>query len=142
MISRRLLAALFSLALLFPAVRAASAARTAYVIIDAQTGFVLEQADARDKRQVGSLTKVATAMVNPHGIDPCQRSMPFSPSSVLARLSRYAMNKTAFRFYVSQQERQISFEPVQQKKAYILRNTNELLGANGADGVTTGKTAR
>jgi D-alanyl-D-alanine carboxypeptidase len=245
MISRRFLVALFSLAVLFPAVRAAGAARTAYVIIDAQTGFVLEQVDARDKRQVGSLTKVATAMVvldwaekrggdlnqfatippeafvgtgenligfqpgdritlrdllyaalvqsdnvaaytlanqvgvalqtvvptagnggpvavfvgqmnflaksllmertrfvNPHGIDTGERSMPFSTASDLARLSRYAMNKPAFRFYVSQKERQISFDRGGQKKAYMLRNTNELLGANGVDGVKTGKTAR
>jgi D-alanyl-D-alanine carboxypeptidase len=245
MISRRLLTALFSIALLFPAVRAATGARTAYVIIDAQTGFVLEQVDARDKRQVGSLTKVATAMVvldwsekrggdlnqmatippeafvgtgenligfqpgdrislrdllyaalvqsdnvaaytlanqvgvalqtvvptagngssvgifvgqmnflakslqmertrfvNPHGIDAGERSMPYSTAADLARLSRYAMNKPAFRFYVSQKERQISFERGQQKKAYMLRNTNELLGANGRDGVKTGKTAR
>jgi serine-type D-Ala-D-Ala carboxypeptidase (penicillin-binding protein 5/6) len=245
MISRRFLVALFSLAVLFPAVRAAGAARTAYVIIDAQTGFVLEQVDARDKRQVGSLTKVATAMVvldwaekrggdlnqfatippeafvgtgenligfqpgdritlrdllyaalvqsdnvaaytlanqvgaalqtvvptagnggpvavfvgqmnflaksllmertrfvNPHGIDTGERSVPFSTASDLARLSRYAMNKPAFRFYVSQKERQISFDRGGQKKAYMLRNTNELLGANGVDGVKTGKTAR
>src|ERR1043166_913754 len=63
MISRRFLATLFSLALLLPFSRAAEAARTAYVIVDGQTGFVLDQAEARDKRQVGSLTKVATAMV-------------------------------------------------------------------------------
>src|SRR5256886_3006640 len=63
MISRRFLVAVFSLALLFQADRAVAAARTAYVIIDAQTGFVLDQVDGRDKRQVGSLTKVATAMV-------------------------------------------------------------------------------
>ena len=63
MISRRFLATLFSLALLLPFSRAAEAARTAYVIIDAQSGFVLDQVEARDKRQIGSLTKVATAMV-------------------------------------------------------------------------------
>src|SRR6478672_7226523 len=63
MISRRFLATLFSLALLLPLGRAAEAKRTAYVVIDAQSGFVLEQVDARDKRQIGSLTKVATAMV-------------------------------------------------------------------------------
>jgi D-alanyl-D-alanine carboxypeptidase len=245
MISRRLLAAVCLLALVFPAVRAANAARRAYVIIDAQTGFVLEQVDARDKRQVGSLTKVATAMVvldwaekrggdlnqvatippeafvgtgenlvgfqpgdqvtlrdllyaalvqsdnvaaytlanqvgialqpvvptagngspvavfvgqmnflakslrmertrfvNPHGIDTGERSMPYSTAADLARLSRYAMNKPAFRFYVSQKERQISFNRGNQKKAYLLRNTNELLGTNGVDGVKTGKTAR
>jgi D-alanyl-D-alanine carboxypeptidase len=245
MISHRFLVALFSLALLLPAGRAFAAARTAYVIIDAQTGFVLEQVDGKDKRQVGSLTKVATAMVvldwaekragdlnqlatippeafagtgenlvgfqpgdritlrdllyaalvqsdnvaaftlanqvgialqpvvptagngspvavfvgqmnvlakslrmdrthfvNPHGIDTGERSMPYSTASDLARLSRYAMNKAAFRFYVSQKERQISFNRGTQKKAYILRNTNELLGTNGVDGVKTGKTAR
>jgi D-alanyl-D-alanine carboxypeptidase len=217
----------------------------AYVIIDAQTGWVLEQVDARDKRQVGSLTKVASAMVvldwaekragdlnqlatippeafagtgdnligfqpgdritlrdllyaalvqsdnvaaytlasqvgialqpvvpsagngtpvaifvaqmnflakslrmertrfvNPHGIDTGERSMPYSTAADLARLSRYAMNKPAFRFYVSQKERQISFQRGSQKKSYLLRNTNELLGTNGVDGVKTGKTAR
>lgn len=217
----------------------------AYVIIDAQTGWVLEQVEARDKRQVGSLTKVASAMVvldwaekragdlnqlatippeafagtgdnligfqpgdritlrdllyaalvqsdnvaaftlanqvglalqpvvpsagngtpvaifvaqmnflakslrmertrfvNPHGIDTGERSMPYSTAADLARLSRYAMNKPAFRFYVSQKERQISFQRGSQKKSYLLRNTNELLGTNGVDGVKTGKTAR
>lgn len=245
MISRRFLVALFSLALLLPAGRAFAAARTAYVIIDAQTGFVLEQVDGKDKRQIGSLTKVATAMVvldwaekragdlnqlatippeafvgtgenligfqpgdritlrdllyaalvqsdnvaaytlanqvgialqpvvptagngtpvaifvgqmnvlakslrmertrfvNPHGIDTGERSMPYSTASDLARLTRYGMNKAAFRFYVSQKERQISFNRGTQKKAYMLRNTNELLGTNGVDGVKTGKTAR
>jgi serine-type D-Ala-D-Ala carboxypeptidase (penicillin-binding protein 5/6) len=245
MISRRFLVALFSLVLLLPAGRTFAAARTAYVVIDAQTGFVLEQVDGKDKRQVGSLTKVATAMVvldwaekragdlnqiatippeafagtgenligfqpgdritlrdllyaalvqsdnvaaytlanqvgialqpvvptagngtpvaifvgqmnvlakslrmdrtrfvNPHGIDTGERSMPYSTASDLARLTRYGMNKAAFRFYVSQKERQISFNRGTQKKAYMLRNTNELLGTNGVDGVKTGKTAR
>jgi serine-type D-Ala-D-Ala carboxypeptidase (penicillin-binding protein 5/6) len=245
MISRRFLATLFCIASFLSLGQAASAARMAYVIIDAQTGWVLEQVDARDKRQVGSLTKVATAMVvldwaekrggdlnqlatippeafagtgenligfqpgdritlrdllyaalvqsdnvaaytlanqvgvalqpvvpsagngtpvaifvaqmnflaktlrmertrfvNPHGIDTGERSMPYSTAADLARLSRYAMNKPAFRFYVSQKERQISFQRGTQKKSYLLRNTNELLGTNGVDGVKTGKTAR
>jgi D-alanyl-D-alanine carboxypeptidase (penicillin-binding protein 5/6) len=244
MISRRLLATLFSLALFLPLGRAAEA-RTAYVIIDAQSGFVLEQVDARDKRQIGSLTKVATAMVvldwsekrggdlnkmatipqeafvgtgenligfqpgdritlrdllyaalvqsdnvaaytlanevgaalqsvvpgdgkggpvgtfvgqmnflaksllmertrfsNPHGIDTNVKPMPYSTAADLARLTRYAINKPAFHFYVSQKERQIAFERGTQKKAYLLRNTNELLGTGGVDGVKTGKTAR
>jgi D-alanyl-D-alanine carboxypeptidase (penicillin-binding protein 5/6) len=245
MISRRFLATVLCLAGFLSLGQAASAARMAYVIIDAQTGWVLEQVDARDKRQVGSLTKVATAMVvldwaekragdlnqlatippeafagtgdnlvgfqpgdritlrdllyaalvqsdnvaaytlasqvglalqpvvpsagngspvaifvaqmnflakslrmertrfvNPHGIDTGERSMPYSTAADLARLSRYAMNKPAFRFYVSQKERQISFQRGSQKKGYLLRNTNELLGTNGVDGVKTGKTAR
>ncbi len=246
MISRRLFVAFFSLAFFLSVSDALqAAARTAYVVIDAQSGFVLDQVDAKDKRQVGSLTKVATAMVvldwaekragdlnqlatippeafvgtgenlvgfqpgdritlrdllyaalvqsdnvaaytlanqvgialqpvvpaagngtpvaifvgqmnvlakslrmdrtrfvNPHGIDTGERSMPFSTASDLARLTRYAMNKPAFRFYVSQKERQISFSRGSQKKGYLLRNTNELLGTNGVDGVKTGKTAR
>ena len=244
MISRRFLATLFSLALLLPISRAVEA-RTAYVVIDGQSGFVLEQVEARDKHQIGSLTKVATAMVvldwsekrggdlnkmatippeafvgtgenlvgfqpgdritlrdllyaalvqsdnvaaytlanevgaalqsvvpeagkggpvgtfvgqmnflakslqmertrfsNPHGIDTNVKPMPFSTAADLARLTRYAINKPAFRFYVSQKERQIAFERGTQKKAYMLRNTNELLGTAGVDGVKTGKTAR
>jgi D-alanyl-D-alanine carboxypeptidase len=89
-----------------------------------------------------SLRMDRTRFVNPHGIDTGERSMPYSTASDLARLSRYAMNKAAFRFYVSQKERQISFSRGTQKKAYQLRNTNELLGTNGVDGVKTGKTAR
>ena len=89
-----------------------------------------------------SLRMERTRFVNPHGIDTGERSMPFSTAADLARLTRYAMNKAAFRFYVSQKERQISFSRGNQKKAYQLRNTNELLGTNGVDGVKTGKTAR
>ena len=83
-----------------------------------------------------------TRFVNPHGIDNAERSMPYSTAADMARLTRYAVNKAAFRFYVSQKERQISFSRGAQKKAYMLRNTNELLGTNGVDGVKTGRTAR
>ena len=238
--------ALFSFALCLPAARPLHAAR-AYAIVDSQTGFVLEQREAREKRQVGSLTKVATAMVvldwaekrsgdlnqlatippeafvgtgenligfqpgdtitlrdllyaalvqsdniaayslanhvgvalqsivptapssggtpvgvfvgqmntlakilkmerthfvNPHGIDTSERSLPYSTAADLARLTRYAVNKAGFRFYVSQKERQISFNRGGKKHGYMLRNTNELLGRDGVDGVKTGKTAR
>jgi len=64
MISRRLFIAVLSLAIFLTVNHTVdAAARTAYAIIDAQSGFVLDQVDAKDKRQVGSLTKVATAMV-------------------------------------------------------------------------------
>ena len=243
--SRRFFFALFSFALCLPAAHSLHAAR-AYVIIDSQTGYILEQREVREKRQVGSLTKVATAMVvldwaekrsgdlnqmatippeafvgtgenligfqpgdtltlrdllyaalvqsdniaaytlanhvgaalqsivpaapssggtpvgvfvgqmntlakvlkmerthfvNPHGIDDT-RSLPYSTAADLARLTRYAVNKAGFRFYVAQKERQISFNRVGKKHGYILRNTNELLGRDGVDGVKTGKTAR
>src|SRR5262245_35805507 len=43
-------------------VRSAAAAQ-AYLIADAQTGYILEEQKSRDKLQVGSLTKIATACV-------------------------------------------------------------------------------
>ena len=242
---RRFFVALFSFALCLLAARPLHAAQ-AWVIVDSQTGYILEQQAPRDKRQVGSLTKVAAAMVvldwsekhsgdlnqlaaippeafvgtgenligfqpgdtitlrdllyaalvqsdnvaayalanhvgvrlqsivpatassggtpvgvfvgqmntlakilkmerthfvNPHGIDDA-RSLPYSTALDLARLTRYAMNKAAFRFYVSQKERQISFNRGGKKLGYMLRNSNELLGRDGIDGVKTGKTAR
>jgi D-alanyl-D-alanine carboxypeptidase len=238
--------ALFSFALTLPATRPLHAAQ-AWMIVDSQTGYVLEQQASRDKRQVGSLTKVAAAMVvldwsekhagdlnqlaaippeafvgtgenligfqpgdtitlrdllyaalvqsdnvaayalanhvgvrlqsivpatssgggtpvgtfvgqmntlakvlrmdrthfvNPHGIDTGERSLPYSTATDLAKLTRYAMNKAAFRFYVSQKERQISFNRGGKKLGYMLRNSNELLGREGIDGVKTGKTSR
>jgi serine-type D-Ala-D-Ala carboxypeptidase (penicillin-binding protein 5/6) len=83
-----------------------------------------------------------TRFVNPHGIDRNVRPMPFSTAEDMARLTRYAMNKASFRFYVSQKSRQISFDRGGQRLSYVLRNTNELLGTNGIDGVKTGRTAR
>src|SRR3954447_15100882 len=43
-------------------VRSAGAAQ-AYLIADAQTGYILEEQEPRKKLQVGSLTKIATACV-------------------------------------------------------------------------------
>jgi D-alanyl-D-alanine carboxypeptidase (penicillin-binding protein 5/6) len=233
-----------ALALLFGGNRSVSAAQ-AYVIVDSQTGYVLDELKPQQKRQIGSLTKVATAMVvldwaekksgnlnqivaippeafvntgenhigfqpgdaitlrdllyaalvqsdniaaytlayqvglalesivpaassskadpvtlfvgqmnalakqlqmehtrflNPHGIDQTER--PHSTAADMARLARYAMNNAGFRFYVSQRERQISFQRGDHRFNYLLRNTNELLGMNGVDGVKTGRTAR
>ena len=83
-----------------------------------------------------------TRFVNPHGIDKNVRPMPYSTAEDMARLTRYAMNKASFRFYVSQKERQISFDRGGRRLNYVLRNTNELLGKNGIDGVKTGRTSR
>ena len=83
-----------------------------------------------------------TRFSNPHGMDTNAKPMPFSTASDLARLTRYAMNKAAFRFYVSQKERQISFNRAGKRMDYLLKNTNELLGTNGVEGVKTGRTAR
>jgi len=241
--SRRILIVLFALLANALVVRSAAAAQ-AYLIADAQTGYILEEQKSRDKLQVGSLTKIATAcvvldwsekkggdlnaavaippeafqgttennigfqpgdtislrdllyaalvqsdniaaatlayhvgsglgaveagarltpidlfvaqmnalakqlkmertrFVNPHGIDWKVKPLPYSTAEDMARLTRYAMNKASFRFYVSQPQRQISFERGGKKINYVVKNTNELLGHAGIDGVKTGSTAR
>ena len=83
-----------------------------------------------------------TRFVNPHGIDYKVKPVPYSTAEDMARLTRYAMNKASFRFYVSQKERQISFDRAGHRLNYMLRNTNELLGKMGIDGVKTGLSAR
>ncbi len=83
-----------------------------------------------------------TRFVNPHGVDTNVKPLPYSTAEDLARLTRYALNKASFRFYISQKERQISFHRAGKEQRYNLRNTNELLGSNGIDGVKTGTTAR
>ena len=83
-----------------------------------------------------------TRFVNPHGIDYKVKPLPYSTAEDMARLTRYAMNKPSFRFYVSQKERQISFDRAGHRSNYMLRNTNELLGKMGIDGVKTGTSAR
>jgi D-alanyl-D-alanine carboxypeptidase (penicillin-binding protein 5/6) len=241
-LARRL--TIITVALLFGALRSASAAQ-AYVIVDAHTGVVLQEHESKQKRQVGSLTKIATAMVvldwaehkggnlnqtvtippsafagtlennigfepgdeialrellyaalvqsdnisaytlasyvgsiiqgpapekskltaldvfvtqmnalakqlkmertrfvNPHGVDQNVKPLPYSTAEDLARLTQYALNKASFRFYVSQKERQITFRHAGKERRYNLRNTNELLGSQGIDGVKTGRTAR
>src|SRR5438552_3305023 len=83
-----------------------------------------------------------TRFVNPHGIDYRVKPLPYSTVEDMARLTRYAMSKPSFRFYVSQKERQISFNRAGHPLNYMLRNTNELLGKMGIDGVKTGPSAR
>ena len=238
---RRFLSSAIALVLATSAIRSASAAQ-AYIIADATTGFVLLESKSKDKHQIGSLTKIATAMVvldwaehkggdlnqfvtippaafvgtlennvgfrpgddialrdllyaalvqsdniaaytlasyvggqiqapapklsaidifvtqmnalakqlkmektrfvNAHGVDTNVKPLPYSTAEDVARLTRYALNKASFRFYVSQKERQISWRRGGKEQRYLLRNTNELLGTNGIDGVKTGQTAR
>ena len=84
-----------------------------------------------------------TKFLNPHGLDNLERSVPYSSAEDLAKLTSYAMANSAFRFYVSQRERKITILSASGgQSAYLLRNTNELLGINSVDGVKTGTTAR
>lgn len=247
MISRRRFAIAFVTLVLSAAAFQSAVAAQAYIVVDAQTGYVLAEHESKQKRQVGSLTKIATAsvaldwaehkggnlnqtvtippsafvgtlentigfqpndeialrdllyaalvqsdniaaytlasyigstiqgavpagqgskvtpldvfvsqmnalakqlkmehtrFVNPHGIDQNVKPLPYSTAEDMARLTRYAMNKASFRFYVSQKERQISFHRGGKELHYLLRNTNDLVGTSGIDGVKTGRTAR
>jgi D-alanyl-D-alanine carboxypeptidase (penicillin-binding protein 5/6) len=84
-----------------------------------------------------------TRFVNPHGLDAQERTAPYSTAADLARLTSYAMSNSAFRFYVSQRERKITIlSATGGQSAYLLRNTNELLGVNSIDGVKTGTTEK
>ena len=84
-----------------------------------------------------------TLFTNPHGLEGNERKLPFSTAADLARLTRYAEEKSQFRFYVSQQDRVITLlHPTGEQTQYRLQNTNELLGTDGIDGVKTGRTRR
>src|SRR6186997_3541836 len=60
--SRRFLIVVIAFLASASVVRPAAAAQ-AYLIADAQTGYILEEQKPRKKLQVGSLTKIATACV-------------------------------------------------------------------------------
>src|ERR671924_16880 len=62
-LSRRLLIVFVTLLATSESIIRSAAAAQAYLIADAQTGYILEEQDARKKLQVGSLTKIATASV-------------------------------------------------------------------------------
>jgi D-alanyl-D-alanine carboxypeptidase (penicillin-binding protein 5/6) len=81
-----------------------------------------------------------TRFLNPSGLDDAER--PFSTAADLGRLTHLALSKADFRFFVAQKERRISIKRAGVTSDYLLRNTNELLGVQGIDGVKTGQTAR
>src|ERR1700747_1389123 len=108
------------------------------------TGAKLTPADmfvAQMNALAKQLKMERTRFVNPHGIDWKVKPLPYSTAEDMARLTRYAMNKPSFRFYVLEKERQISFNRQGHQMNYVLRNTNELLGTNGIDGVKTGRSS-
>lgn len=90
----------------------------------------------------GKLGMQRTSFTNAHGLD-AQKPVPYSTAEDVAKLTAYAMKSPAFRFIVSQKERKISYQTALGEEAqYLLRNTNELLGVNGIDGVKTGQTRK
>jgi D-alanyl-D-alanine carboxypeptidase (penicillin-binding protein 5/6) len=83
-----------------------------------------------------------TLFLNPHGIDNLEEP-PYSTAADMARLTKYAYSNPAFNFYVSQRSREIEIAgPDGARRAFMLQNTNELLGQEGVEGVKTGRTTR
>ncbi len=88
----------------------------------------------------GKLGMRSTEFVNAHGLDFGLKKKPFSTASDLCRMSKYAMEKAGFRFYVSQKSRKISVNRFGNSRSFKLTNTNQLLGKSRIDGVKTGQT--
>jgi len=97
-------------------------------------------------QQMNALAKakgmIRTRFLNPHGLDTLEKALPYSTAEDLAKLAGYAEANSAFRFYGSQKDRKITYNGVTGPVAYLLRNTNELLGQYEIDGVKTGTTQR
>jgi D-alanyl-D-alanine carboxypeptidase (penicillin-binding protein 5/6) len=84
-----------------------------------------------------------TRFTNAHGLDNLEKTLPYSTAADMAKLTAYAMNRPAFRFYVSQPERKITIQTAgAEPSSYLLRNTNELVGTDNIDGVKTGTTRK
>lgn len=84
-----------------------------------------------------------TLFLNPSGYDSyAEGTLPHSSAADMARLTRYAYSEADFPFFVSQKSRTIHVYRGGVDNAVPLKNTNELLGSDGIDGVKTGRTSR
>ncbi len=84
-----------------------------------------------------------TRFLNAHGLDDLESKMPYSTAADIALLTNYALGHSGFLFYTSQKERRIGWQTANgETSSYLLRNTNELLGTGGVDGVKTGTTRK
>ena len=81
-----------------------------------------------------------TRFLNPTGSDGAEK--PYSTAADLARLTRHAMSKADFRFFVSQKDRRITVRRAGAPGDFMVNNTNRLLGTRRIDGVKTGSTTR
>lgn len=84
-----------------------------------------------------------TLFLNPTGADHrTDIATPHSTAEDIARLTRHAMQKASFAFYVEQKTREIHILRDGVDHTHEIRNTNELLGEAGIDGVKTGRTRK
>jgi D-alanyl-D-alanine carboxypeptidase len=84
-----------------------------------------------------------TLFVDSTGMELNERRLPYSTALDMAQLARYAMNRSQFRFYVSQKARTIAIDHQSTPpSSYQLQNTNQLLGSDSIDGIKTATTRR
>ena len=86
------------------------------------------------------LNMTRTRFLNPTGLDTVER--PYSTAFDMARLTRHALTKPDFNFFIALKERRVTIHRAGVTSDYMLRNTNDLLGVHNIDGVKTGQTAR
>ena len=86
------------------------------------------------------LNMTRTRFLNPTGLDTVER--PYSTAFDMARLTRHALTKPDFSFFIAQKERRVTIHRAGVTSDYMLRNTNDLLGTHNVDGVKTGQTTR
>ncbi len=79
--------------------------------------------------------------LNPHGLDH-DRNRGFSTAADMVKITVYALNKPAFNFIVSQQQREVSILRGREKRGFRIHNTNTLVSRADVDGVKTGRTTR
>ncbi|MEO6847717.1 MAG: serine hydrolase [Chthoniobacterales bacterium] len=82
-----------------------------------------------------------TLFLNPAGMDNFEGQLPYSTAADVARLTRYAYTKAAFKFYVSQKSRELHARRGGSEISIAIESTNQLLGQQGIDGVKTGRTS-
>lgn len=88
-----------------------------------------------------NLSMKRTLFLNPTGADHrTDMARPHSTAADMARLTRHALQKSSFAFYVKQPSRQIHILRDGIDNTHEIRNTNELLGKAEIDGVKTGRT--
>ncbi|MGC6425690.1 MAG: D-alanyl-D-alanine carboxypeptidase family protein [Akkermansiaceae bacterium] len=80
-----------------------------------------------------------TRFANPHGMDTA-RQRGTSTARDMAALSIYAMRNTGFQYYVKQKERIVASSRLGQKRAFRVKNTHNLIGQKGINGIKTGTT--
>jgi len=87
-----------------------------------------------------SLGMARTRFANPHGLER-PGAKAFSTAADMARLSVYAMKRSAFSFIVRQPELPCVVSGTSGSRTITVRNTNELIGETGILGIKTGTTA-